>query len=105
MAMRNETRGRVTDPLEERASCIRSFGAWYRVRTRRADDGVRGPVRSRSFNNTLLIWAQHLDAYEQGRVPAPTRRAPWVAGFRDWKKMGRWTEAGGSMGHSARRSG
>ncbi|WP_167131776.1 ImmA/IrrE family metallo-endopeptidase [Paramicrobacterium chengjingii] len=49
--------------------------------------------RSRSFNNTLLIWAQHLEAYEQGRVPTPTPM--WVAGFNDWKKLGRWAEAGG----------
>ena len=25
--------------------------------------------RSRSFNNTLLIWAQHAAAFEAGRVP------------------------------------
>src|SRR5690625_6859678 len=24
--------------------------------------------RSRSFNNTLLIWSQHLDAFDSGRV-------------------------------------
>lgn len=28
--------------------------------------------RSRSFNNTLLIWAQHAAAYERGLVPKPT---------------------------------
>lgn len=49
--------------------------------------------RTRSFNNTLLIWAQHLEAFEQGRVPTPT--PTWVAGFQDWKKLGRWAEAGG----------
>lgn len=49
--------------------------------------------RTRSFNNTLLIWVQHLEAFEQGRVPAPT--PTWVAGFQDWKKLGRWAEAGG----------
>lgn len=27
--------------------------------------------RSRSFNNTLLIWVAHAEAYEQGRVPEP----------------------------------
>ena len=27
--------------------------------------------RSRSFRNTLLIYAQHTDAYEQGRVSTP----------------------------------
>ena len=49
--------------------------------------------RTRSFNNTLLIWAQHLEAYEQGRVPTPT--PTWVAGFNDWRKMGRWPEKDG----------
>lgn len=36
--------------------------------------------RSRSFGNTLLIWAQHLDAFEKGLVrdPEPT----YVAGYR-----------------------
>ena len=35
---------------------------------------------SRSFTNTLLIWLQHAEAYEQGRVPIaePT----YEAGFR-----------------------
>lgn len=43
--------------------------------------------RCRSFGNTLLIFAQHQDAYEQGRVgePFPT----YVAGFRQWKVLGR----------------
>ena len=36
--------------------------------------------RSRSFNNTLLIFKQHINRYAQGLVsePAPT----YVAGFR-----------------------
>jgi hypothetical protein len=43
--------------------------------------------RARSFRNTLLIYAQHLDAYEAGRVsePIPT----YVAGFQQWKSLGR----------------
>jgi len=43
--------------------------------------------RSRSFTNTLLIWLQHAEAYEQGRVrtPEPT----YVAGFRQWQQLGR----------------
>jgi len=27
--------------------------------------------RSRSFNNTLLIWVQHEAAFEAGKVPTP----------------------------------
>ncbi|WP_125778011.1 ArdC-like ssDNA-binding domain-containing protein [Antribacter gilvus] len=43
--------------------------------------------RSRSFNNTLLIWAQHTVAHEKGLVPAP---APtYVAGFQQWRALGR----------------
>lgn len=43
--------------------------------------------RSRSFGNTLLIFAQHQDAHERGRVsePFPT----YVAGFQQWKVLGR----------------
>ena len=41
--------------------------------------------RARSFNNTLLIWAQHSAAYERGLVaePVPT----FVAGFRQWQAL------------------
>ena len=43
--------------------------------------------RSRSFGNTLLIWAQHQAAFEQGRVaePFPT----YVAGYRQWQGLDR----------------
>lgn len=43
--------------------------------------------RSRSFANTLLIFAQHQDAYEQGRVSEPF--PSYVAGFQRWKTLGR----------------
>lgn len=48
--------------------------------------------RSRSFNNTLLIWAQHAAAFEAGTVaePMPT----YVAGFRQWEELGRRVVAG-----------
>ncbi|MEU1970785.1 ArdC family protein [Microbacterium sp. NPDC019599] len=48
--------------------------------------------RSRSFNNTLLIWAQHTAAFEAGTVtePMPT----FVAGFRQWEELGRHVVAG-----------
>ena len=36
--------------------------------------------RSRSFNNTLLIWVQHQAAFEQGLVPDPM--PSYVAGYR-----------------------
>jgi hypothetical protein len=48
--------------------------------------------RSRSFNNTLLIWAQHQEAFEQGRVsePYPT----YVAGYRQWQALDRQVARG-----------
>jgi hypothetical protein len=48
--------------------------------------------RSRSFNNTLLIWAQHQETFEQGRVsePYPT----YVAGYRQWQALDRQVARG-----------
>ena len=43
--------------------------------------------RSRSFNNTLLIWAQHEAAFETGQVPE--RFPSYVAGYRQWQQLGR----------------
>ena len=43
--------------------------------------------RSRSFNNTLLIYVQHYAAFQQGRVPEPM--PTYVAGFKQWLSMGR----------------
>lgn len=43
--------------------------------------------RSRSFNNTLLIWFQHAANYEAGRVPSPV--PSYVAGYRQWQTLGR----------------
>jgi len=48
--------------------------------------------RSRSFNNTLLIWVQHHGAYEQGRVPEPF--PSYVAGYKQWQQLGRQVEKG-----------
>src|SRR3954449_2516098 len=48
--------------------------------------------RSRSFNNTLLIYAQHYAAYGEGRVPGPT--PTYVAGFHQWLSLGRHVEKG-----------
>lgn len=43
--------------------------------------------RSRSFNNSLLIWMQHMAAFEAGRVPEPM--PSYVAGFKQWLSLGR----------------
>lgn len=50
--------------------------------------------RTRSFNNTLLIWTQHLAAFEQGNVPEPSPTL--VAGFKQWQSLGRHVEKGQS---------
>ncbi|MGV1005520.1 MAG: ArdC-like ssDNA-binding domain-containing protein [Candidatus Nanopelagicales bacterium] len=50
--------------------------------------------RARSFNNTLLIWAQHQSAFEQGGVPEPM--PSHVAGFKQWQSLGRHVEKGQS---------
>src|SRR4051812_25899427 len=43
--------------------------------------------RSRSFNNTMLIYVQHYAAFNEGRVPDPT--PTYVAGFHQWHSLGR----------------
>ncbi len=43
--------------------------------------------RSRSFNNTMLIWVQHQAGFEAGRVPEPFPTL--VAGYRQWQGLGR----------------
>lgn len=48
--------------------------------------------RSRSFNNTMLIYRQHLAACVEGRVPDPT--PTYVAGFRQWLALGRHVQKG-----------
>ena len=50
--------------------------------------------RSRSFNNTLLIWVQHEAAFEAGRVPEPM--PSYVAGYRQWQQLGRQVPKGQS---------
>lgn len=46
--------------------------------------------RSRSFNNVLLIWTAHMEAFEQGRVPEPFPTL--VAGYKQWQQLGRQVE-------------
>lgn len=48
--------------------------------------------RSRSFNNTLLIWSQHDAAYRHALVPEPF--PSYVAGFKQWQTLGRHVVAG-----------
>lgn len=48
--------------------------------------------RSRSFNNTLLIWVQHQAAFEQGLVPGPM--PSYVAGYKQWQILSRQVQKG-----------
>ena len=48
--------------------------------------------RTRSFNNTLLIWSQHTAAFERGLVPGEL--PSYVAGFKQWHALGRRVVAG-----------
>ncbi|MFX4273323.1 ArdC-like ssDNA-binding domain-containing protein [Pseudarthrobacter sp. J1738] len=48
--------------------------------------------RSRSFNNTLLIWVQHEANYSAGRVSEPF--PSFVAGYREWQQLGRQVQKG-----------
>lgn len=48
--------------------------------------------RTRSFNNTLLIWVQHEAAFGAGRVPEPFPTL--VAGYRQWQSLGRQVKRG-----------
>ncbi|MGX5695116.1 ArdC-like ssDNA-binding domain-containing protein [Agromyces soli] len=43
--------------------------------------------RTRSFNNMLLIQAQHFAAFERGTVPEPM--PTYLAGFKQWQTLGR----------------
>jgi hypothetical protein len=50
--------------------------------------------RSRSFNNTMLIYVQHYAAFQQGQVPEPT--PTYVAGFKQWLSLNRQVMKGKS---------
>ncbi|MFF2633482.1 ImmA/IrrE family metallo-endopeptidase [Microbacterium sp. NPDC058021] len=53
--------------------------------------------RSRSFNNTVLIRTQHSAASGQGRVPELT--PTYIAGFTQWRALGRSVDRGQVGGH------
>lgn len=48
--------------------------------------------RTRSFLNTLGIYIQHQQAFQEGRVPEPTPTL--LAGYGQWKQLGRWVMEG-----------
>lgn len=74
------------EQLTDAVSKLSSGDDWRRALT------FAARFRSRSFGNTLLIWAQHQAAFEQGRVPSP--EPSYVAGYKQWQSLGRQVEKG-----------
>ena len=75
-AQLDELHDRLTGAVEQ----LVSGEDWARALT------FAAKFRSRSFNNTLLIWAQHAAAFEAGRVPEPM--PSYVAGYKQWQQLG-----------------
>jgi hypothetical protein len=67
--------------LSESVAALVTGEDWKRALTFAAQ------FRSRSFNNTMLIYVQHYSAFTEGRVPEPT--PTYVAGFHQWLSLGR----------------
>lgn len=71
----------LQEELSDAVSALVTGDDWKRALTFAAQ------FRSRSFNNTMLIYAQHYAAFSEGRVPEPT--PTYVAGFHQWATLGR----------------
>jgi antirestriction protein ArdC len=85
-AAREEKLQRLQDRLARAVEAMTTGDDWIKA----VQFAAR--FRSRSFSNTVLIWAQHIDAHAQGRVEAeyPTL----VAGYRQWEQLGRHVQRG-----------
>lgn len=88
--MSTQVRGRTTreaklealqEQLSESVAALITGEDWKRALT------LAARLRSRSFNNAMLIYTQHYSAYTKGRVPEPT--PTYVAGFHQWLSLGR----------------
>jgi hypothetical protein len=77
---------RLHEQLAEAVADLVTGEDWKRALT------FAARFRSRSFNNTLLIWMQHTSAFEEGRVADPT--PTYVAGFHQWLTLGRSVDRG-----------
>jgi antirestriction protein ArdC len=80
-AAREEKLEALQEQLSDAVSALVTGDDWKRALTFAAQ------FRSRSFNNTMLIYTQHLAAHHEGRVPDPT--PTYVAGFHQWLSLGR----------------
>lgn len=76
----------VRERLDEAVNVLVTGDDWARAMR------FAARFRSRSFNNTLLIWMQHAAAYEAGLTSAP--EPTYVAGFQQWKALGRHVSKG-----------
>lgn len=76
----------VHDKLARAVDALLSGDDWRRAME------FAATFRSRSFNNALLIRAQHAEAYEQGRVLEPVPKI--VAGYRQWQSVGHQVHRG-----------
>ncbi|MFE5339765.1 ArdC family protein [Isoptericola sp. NPDC056578] len=72
--------------LDEAVSALVTGDDWIRAMR------FAARFRTRSFNNTLLIWMQHVAAFEAGETTAP--EPTYVAGFQQWKALGRHVSKG-----------
>ncbi|KRA30978.1 MULTISPECIES: ArdC-like ssDNA-binding domain-containing protein [unclassified Nocardioides] len=76
----------LQNQLSEAVTALVSGEDWKRAMT------FAARFRSRSFNNTMLIYVQHHVAHREGRVPEPS--PTYVAGFHQWLSLGRHVEKG-----------
>ena len=76
----------VREQLESHVEKLVTGDDWKRALT------FAAKFRSRSVNNSWLIFAQHQASWEAGRVPEPM--PTYVAGFRQWEQLGRHIEKG-----------
>ncbi|MBF4770443.1 serine/arginine repetitive matrix protein 2 [Nocardioides agariphilus] len=85
-ATREEKLEALQQQLSESVAALVTGEDWKRALT------FAARFRSRSFNNTMLIYVQHYSAFDEGRVPEPT--PTYVAGFQQWLSLGRHVEKG-----------
>ena len=85
---RGEARSAATAADRSRSSALVTGEDWKRALE------FAAKFRSRSFNNTMLIYVQHYAAFQQGRVPEPM--PTYVAGFKQWLSLNRHVMKGQS---------
>jgi hypothetical protein len=72
--------------LEEQVEALTSGRDWRRFLD------FQSKLHRYSPNNVMLIWAQHVAAFAEGRVSSPEPTC--VAGYRTWRALGRQVERG-----------